>query len=179
MEFPLTIVVVIIMAIVLLKVAKSIASKLFGIVIIAGLILGFMYYKGIGPFKKSLVSIDELSAKYCDSSGDKDICDCILKPAREDIYDRFSKSERDSLAVQKVRAAYVLQKSLNATKEEALVCLAARNQTDKYKVFLQDFVPIDNKYLDLIGEKARSLSRQLKDEFNELKENKEDIDSKY
>ena len=179
MEFSLTVILIIIAAILLLKVVKNIFSKLFGVLLIVGVVLGFMYYKGYGPFNHNVTDLSFLENKYCENDGDPDICECILKPARQDMANRFSKNELDSLAVQKIRAAYVLQKSLSATKEEALVCLASKGATDKYKVFLQDLVPIDNKYLDMIGDKARSLTDQLKGELNQLKEDKEGIDDKY
>ena len=179
MEFSLTVILIIIAVILLLKVVKNIFSKLFGVLLIVGVVLGFMYYKGYGPFNNNVTDLSFLENKYCENDGDPDICECILKPARQDMANRFSKNELDSLAVQKIRAAYVLQKSLSATKEEALVCLASKGATDKYKVFLQDFVPIDNKYLDKIGDKARSLTDQLKGELNQLKEDKEGIDDKY
>ena len=179
MELSLTVIAVVIGSFILLKIAKKITSKVLGVVVVAGLALGFMYHKGLGPFKQNLADMNRLQEKYCGPEGDQDICDCILKPAQDDISTRFSASEQDSLAIQKIRAAYVLQKSLKATKESAIVCLASRGATAKYKTFLQDFVPIENKYLDIIGEKAKDLKGALQNEVNSLQEEKKDIDEKY
>jgi hypothetical protein len=179
MDMSITLIAVIVVAIVLLKFAKQIASKLLGVVLIAGVILGYMYKNSVGPFKTNVADMNTLSEKYCGPDGDQDICDCILVPVKNDIESRFNKSERDSLEVQKIKAAYVLQKSLRATKESALACLAIKGKTEKYKVFLQDFVPIENKYLDMVGEKARDLGDKLKEEVSTFKDNKENIDSKY
>ena len=179
MEFSLTVIIIIAVAVLLLKIAKSACSNLIGVILLSSLVLGFMYYKGLGPFKENVADLKTLNAKYCGPNGDEDICDCILKYASEDMHKRFISKELDSLENQKIRSAYVLQKSLSATKEQALICLASKDATDKYKVFLQDFVPIDNKYFEMIGETARDLGEKLKDEVNSLQENKNDIDEKY
>lgn len=179
MEPSFTLIIVAVVAFVILRFAKKLFSKVIGVLLIGGMIVGFMYYKGIGPFQQNVADMNHLMQKYCGENGDKDICDCILKPAQADIESRFTVSELDSLAEQKIKGAYILQKSLKATKEKAIVCLASRDATEKYKVFLQDFVPIENKYLDLIGEKARDLSDKVKDEISSLQEDKKDIDDKY
>jgi len=179
MNGTVTLIVVVIVALFILKFSKQIFSKIFGVLVIGGLILGYLYKNSIGPFKKNVADVATLEEKYCGPDGDVDICECILEPAKNDINSRFTAAERDSLQVKKIKAAYVLQKSLRATKEQALVCLAAKGATNKYKVFIQDFVPIENKYLDMVGEKARDLGGKLKDEVTNFKKNKENIDSKY
>ena len=179
MDMSITVIAVIVVAIVILKFAKQIASKLLGVLLIGGVILGYMYKNSVGPFKKNVADMSTLQEKYCGPDGDQDICDCILTPANNDIVSRFSPAERDSLKVKKIKAAYVLQKSLRATKENALSCLAIKGETGKYKEFLQDFVPIENKYLNMVGDKARDIGGKLKDEVRNFKSNKEDIDSKY
>ncbi|MDA8886411.1 hypothetical protein N9I68_02420 [Bacteroidia bacterium] len=142
-----------------------------------------MYYKGLGPFTENVADIQHLEDKYCGDNGDSDICDCILKPAQADMKNRFSKSEIAELGDQKIRAAYVLKKSLGASKESAITCLTSKlgveGAQNRYKVFLQDFVPIENKYLDFAGEKARELGDKLKNEVKTFKENKKGIDDKY
>lgn len=179
MNGSITVIAVIVIALLVLKFAKQIFSKIIGVLVIGGLILGYMYKNSMGPFKQNVADISTLQEKYCGPDGDQDICDCILAPAKKDIENRFTVAERDSLEVQKIKAAYVLQKSLSATKESAIGCLALKGATDKYKVFLQDFVPIENKYLDMLGDKARDLGDKLKEEVTTFKNNKEDIDSKY
>lgn len=179
MNGSIAVVAVVVIALLVLKFAKQIFSKIIGVLVIGGLILGYMYKNSIGPFKENVADIQTLQDKYCGPNGDRDICDCILTPAKKDIEARFSAAERDSLEVQKIKAAYVLQKSLRATKEKAIGCLALKGETEKYKVFLQDFVPTENKYLDMVGDKARDLGDKLKAEVTSFKDNKENIDSKY
>jgi hypothetical protein len=175
----ITLIAIIAVALLMLKFAKRIFAKLIGVVLLSAVIVGYMYKSSIGPFKKNVADISQLEKKYCQPDGDRDICDCILKPALQDITNRFTTAEIDSLTVQKIKAAYILQKSLQATKEEALICLAEKGGTVKYKVFLQDLIPIENSYLDVIGEKARNLGDKLKEKATSFQDNKEDIDSKY
>ncbi|MBT8326931.1 MAG: hypothetical protein KJP21_04360 [Bacteroidia bacterium] len=179
MELTLTLVVVIVVAIIALKIASKLVSKFFAILVIAAIALGYMYYKSIGPFKQNVTDISNLKEKYCESNRDEDICDCIIEKAEKDMRKRFNSAEIDSLANQPIRGAYVLKKSLAETKEEALACLAAKGETDKYKVFIQDFIPIENEYLNIVGDKAKQLSQKLKEEYQSFKETKKDIDNKY
>mgnify|MGYP001065727377 CR=1 FL=1 len=179
MNFSITALVAIAVVALLLKFATRIALKLLGFAAVVAAIFGFLYYKSIGPFKENIADIAHLKVKYCEDERDEAICDCIIGAAEKDMKRRFTDEELDSLAVQRIKAVYVLKKSLNATKEEALMCLASRGEEAKYKTFLQDFVPIENEYLDLIGEKAKQASQKLKDEYSSFKDNKESIDTKY
>jgi hypothetical protein len=175
----ITLIAIIAASLLILKFAKRIFFKLIAVILIGVVILGYMYNSSIGPFKKNVADISQLEEKYCQSDGDEDICNCILKPALQDMTNRFTPTEIDSLKVQKIKAAYILQKSLRATKEQALICLAAKGVTVKYKAFLQDLIPIENSYLDVIGEKAREIGDKLKEKATSFQDNKEDIDSKY
>ncbi len=175
----LTIIVLVVLAMVLLKFATKFTSKILGIVFLVVLGLGFMYYQSIGPFKENVADLAHLEQKYCEDNYDDAICDCILSFAKKDMKERFTKVELESLSYQKFRAAYVLQKSLKATKEEAMACLLGKGQPKKYTEFLQDFVPIENKYLDLIGDKAKQVGEKLKEEINSFKLNKDGIDGRY
>jgi len=107
-------------------------------------------YKSIGPFKNNVADISHLDEKYCGPDGDVDICECILKPARKDISSRFTSEEIEKLSTEKIKAVYVLEQSLSATKVQSVACLASRGAEGKYKVFLQDFVPIKNEHLNLL-----------------------------
>lgn len=179
MDMSITLLAVIVVAVVLLKFAKQIVSKLLGVLLISALIVGYMYKNSLGPFKKNLADMNHLEEKYCLDDKDTDICECILKPAQKDMLKRFTPAEIDSLKTEKIKAAYILQKSLTATKEQALTCLATKGSTEKYKEFLQDFVPIESSYLDIVSQKARDLGDMLKEEVANFQEDKEEIDSKY
>jgi hypothetical protein len=175
----ITLIAIIAVALLIVRFAKRFFSKLIGVVLISAVIVGYMYKSSIGPFKKNVADISQLEEKYCQPEGDIDICDCILKPALQDMKNRFTVAEIDSLTVQKIKAAYILHKSLQATKEQALICLATTGTTEKYKIFLQDLIPIENSYLDSLEKKARDLGDKIKKEMSLFQDNKEDIDSKY
>lgn len=179
MSSSVALIVVLIVAFLVLRFTKKILSRAFGVLIIGGVILGYLYKESIGPFKDNVADISMLERRYCGESGDSDICDCILQPVRNDMASRFSSLELDSLQVDKLQAVYVLQKSLRATKVAAMSCLADKGASEKYTLFLQDFVPIQNMYLNMAGEKAKELGDLLKDEVSNLRDNKENIDRKY
>ena len=179
MNFSLTALVTIAVVALLIKFATRMAIKILGFAAIIAAVLGYLYYNSIGPFKQNIADISLLKTKYCEEEKDEAICDCIIGIAKKDMNKRFSKQELDSLKVQRIKAVYILKKSLNATKEDALLCLASRGEEYKYKTFLQDFVPIENEYLDFIEEKAKAASQSLKDEYSSFKENKKTIDTKY
>lgn len=175
----ITIVAAIVIVLLLLKFATKFIAKIFGILLVAGLVIGFMYYKSIGPFKQNVTDIYALEEKYCDQEVDKDICDCIIKNIKRDMKRRFTRAELDSLAQQRIKAAYVLKKSMNSTKTDALNCLESRDAAHKYKQFRNDFIPIENKYLEIIEDKAKELGDNVRQEIKDFLLNKDDIDDKY
>lgn len=179
MNLSLSVIGAIIVVIIALKFAKQIASKIIGFVVVVGLVVGVMYYKSWGPFEHNVAEMAHLQEKYCGENGDADICDCILTPIKEDMSQRFTQEELDSLSTQRIRAAYVLKKSMQQTKVQAATCLEKRGATSKYKKFVQDFIPIENQYLDMAENKVDELKGKLKDEMTSFKDNKKSIDEKY
>jgi hypothetical protein len=179
MELSLSVIIAIAVILIVLKFAKQIASKLLGLMLVTAVVIGIMYHKSWGPFKENVADIAYLTTQYCVDSKDPDICDCIVKTAQRDLEKRFTSEELDSLSEQRVKAAYVLKKSLAATKDQAMLCLGTKGVPEKYGTFLKDFVPIENKYLDMAEGKVDDVKGRLKDEFNAFKENKKSIDDKY
>jgi hypothetical protein len=181
MGISLSAIVTLIILAILLKFATRIALKVLGFVLIVGLVVGFMYYNSMGPFKGGEADILELREQYCGNTpkADADICDCIVRLAEADLEMRFTKSELDSLRQDKLKSIYILEKSLKATKVEAIACLTARNSEDKYKAFLQDFIPIENEYLDKIQEGAQGIKEKLQEEYDSFINEKEELDEKY
>lgn len=177
MQMSLTVIVAIVVALILLRYAKKFASKIITFLVVSALVVGVMYYKSWGPFKTNVADIATLEDKYCQD--DADICDCIVQPAKSDLESRFSTAELDSLREQRIKSAYVLKKSLASTKEKAILCLGVREATDKYAVFLKDFVPVENKYIDMASDKVKELSGKLRSEVENFKDNKEEIDGRY
>lgn len=177
MQMSLTVIVAIVVVLILLRYARKFASKIFTFIIVAALVLGVMYYKSWGPFETNVADIATLEDKYCNK--DPDICDCIVQPAKADMAIRFSEAELDSLGEMRIKSAYILKKSLASTKEQAIICLGLKGATDKYAVFLKDFVPIENQYIDMATDKIKVLSGKLKSEVETFRENKDKIDSRY
>ncbi len=68
---------------------------------------------------------------------------------------------------------------MNHTKEQALLCLEKRNAIEKYKQFIHDFIPIENKYLSMAEDKVDELTGAVKDEVTTFNEGKKSIDDKY
>jgi hypothetical protein len=92
---------------------------------------------------------------------------------------RFTAPEIAKLSEEKIKAVYVLEQSLSATKVQSLACLMAKGEEGKYKVFLQDFIPIKNEHLNFAENKLKQLAQKVRDEVKNFKENKEDIDKRY
>lgn len=177
MKFGLTIIILVAIAWLIFKIVKTIASRIFGVVLVLGLLLAVTYHYSIGPFEQNMGDIEELKEKY--NTSDQDIYECIVLLAENDMKSRFTASEMDSLSQQKIKAVYVLGKSLQATRVEALACLAAKDAEHKYKVFIQDFVPIENEYLDQFESKAKEITEKLKGEYDSFNDDKQGIDEKY
>ncbi len=177
MQMSLTVIVAIVVVLILLKYARKFATKILISLIVAALVVGVMYYKSWGPFETNMADIATLEYKYCND--DPDICDCIVQPAKEDMAKRFSAIELDSLGEMRVKSAYILKRSLSATKEQATICLGLKGATDKYALFLKDFVPVENQYIDMATDKIKVLSGKLKSEVENFRNNKDEIDGRY
>jgi hypothetical protein len=163
----------------LIKFATKIIAKILGLVALVIVVVGFMYSKGIGPFKETSADLKALTAKYCSDPEEAAICDCIIKNAEVDMRKRFTEAEMDTMSRERIRAAYVLKRSLDATKAEAMECLTKRGMENKYKQFTNDFIPIENEYLEAIGNKTKEWGEKLKQEAESFLLNKNDIDSRY
>ena len=177
MQMSFTVILAIVVVLILLKYARKFASKIFIFLMVSALVVGAMYYKSWGPFETNVADIATLEDKYCNL--DPDICDCIVQPAKADMATRFSKVELDSLGEMRIKSAYILKKSLASTKEQAIVCLGLKGATDKYAVFLKDFVPVENQYIDIATDKIKVLSGKLRSEVETFRENKDEIDGRY
>ena len=64
MNGTLTIILVVIAALALLKYGKQLLAKVFGVLVIGGLIIGFMYKNSYGPFKQNIADLEHLQQKY-------------------------------------------------------------------------------------------------------------------
>jgi len=179
MNFSLSVLGAIMLAFFVLRFAKKIVVKLIGFLLISAAVIGLMYYNSWGPFEHNIAELSHLQDKYCINNADEDICDCIVQPIERDMIQRFTPDELKILSAQRIKVAYVLKKSMNKTKEQALSCLEKRNATEKYKQFIHDFIPIENKYLIFAEDKVDELTGAVKDEVTSFQESKKSIDDKY
>lgn len=163
----------------LIKFTTKLILKVLGFVVLVAVVIGAMYAKGIGPFKDTQVGLDALTEKYCGNPEEEAICECILQKAERDMRNRFTEDELDSLQADRIRAAYVLKRSLDATKNPAMQCLETKGMEHKYQQFINDFIPIENEHLNVVGDKAKEWSEKLKQEAQDLLLNKDNIDSRY
>ena len=70
MSTSVILIVVIVFAVLVLRFAKKILFRFFGVLIIGGVILGYMYKESLGPFEDNVADIGLLEQKYCEEDGD-------------------------------------------------------------------------------------------------------------
>ena len=170
---------ILIVVFLVLKFATKFIVKLVAVLCLLVLAIAAMYYYSWGPFEKESLSLDELKQNYCGEGGDEDICQCIVKLLEADLDMRVDEEERSSLESDKLKSLYAMQKSLSTTKPEAMECLAAKGEEDKYEEFLKDFIPIENNKLDLIIDQFKKAGEKVEGAIDSLKNGKDWIDEKY
>lgn len=143
-----------------------------------------MYYFNIGPFKKNVTDLEFLKEKYCSAAAQSApqnvaICECIVKKAEKDMKSRFSSEELESMKTDKLKSAYVLQKSLEKMKTRSEICLEDQNQKDAMKKFTTDLASLDNEWLGKVAGWVNHGVDALKEKWNERKAEKTAIDDKY
>ena len=169
MNITITSIVVSVIAILILRFATSILLKLIGFLVIAGLVIFLMFHFGVGPFKQNPISIQTMEDKYCGQELQNNKCDCIVKNIVNDLNERWSKEELASAENNRTKMAYMVKKSFEAKKKDILSCLAARGAETELKEFTKDLFPIQNEFLDKIGElKAKLRTLQTVDRYVHL-----------
>lgn len=172
-----TLIVAILIGLAILKFAGKIMNKILGILLVVIAVFVIFYLNDLPPFQKNRASIAFLEEKYCTT--DVDICDCVVNTLKTDFAQRFSSVEREEINQDKLKSAYTLKKLLKSNKSAIEECLAKRQKEDKFKQFLKDLLPIQNKYLDQVESKFKTLETSLKDKVNNVKVEKKDIDSRF
>ena len=172
-------IVVAVLALAILKFAAKLIAKIFGFILLVVAVILFLYHQGLGPFKQNHISIQDLEFKYCEVEQDIDKCDCIIKPIKTDIQSRFSKSEIEELERNRLKGAYILNKSLQAQKEEIAICLRKRDALDALEEFQQDLIPIDNEIIRKITGVFNTLQQKAQENWDNLKEDKDQIAKRY
>lgn len=156
---------------------------MFKILLVVALIFA-LYYFNIWPFNKNVADLDFLEEKYCSPSAASDpenaaICDCIVKKAAADIKKRFSASEIEEIRKDKLKMAYVLQKSMEKLKPRSEICLEDKKQPGAMKKFTTDLASLDNELLGKAGSLISSGVDLLKEKWKNRESEKEAIDQKY
>lgn len=153
------------------------------ILLVVAIIFG-LYYFNIWPFNKNVADLDYLKEKYCSEQARKDpesaaICDCIVKKAEADIKKRFTADEMEAAKNDKLKMAYILQKSIEKQKERSKICLEDANQPQAMRKFTTDLASLDNEVLGKIGSLINSGVDVLKEKWKNREGEKNDIDAKY
>ena len=150
-------------------------------IIILLVIVGALYWFGIWPFNKNVVSMSYLENKYCDNQNAQKrvVCDCIVLRLKSDLASRFTIAELDSMQEDKLKTAYIFEKSLQKIEPEAKACLQEAGHPGAWDDFRADLASQDNEYLKKAGSAIKSGADYLKEKWNARTEEKKDIDKRY
>jgi hypothetical protein len=168
--------------IICILVFKSVAKFLVRLILVAIVLLssfGFLYYRGWWPFEDNRYGLDYLAFQYCQEYDDDDICDCIIQEIKSDLAGRFSNEELEELLADRLKGAYALKKSQEATEEASINCLKKRHAEEKYAQFKSDLIPIDNGIIRFLQNQRDTIKEAIRDKVDDVKSKKEEIDGKY
>ncbi len=179
MNLTITGIVVVVIAFLLIRFATSMLYKLFGVLVVVGLIAYAMFYFGLGPFKSNPVSITSLEEKYCGSELQVNKCECIVKKVVGDLRSRWSEEELAEMADKRTTMAYLVKKSFDVKKDEIMLCLVKRGAEGEMEEFRQDLIPIENDVLEELNELKENVTEKTKNLLDSLIQSKEDIDERY
>jgi hypothetical protein len=164
----------------LIKFATGLIFKVLGFLALLFAAILFLYQMEIWPFEKNLATIKILELRYCDGNEeDKIKCDCIVQPLKLDINKRFNREELEALNANRIKTAYILKKSLDAKELEIKACLASKGKEHLFAEFKRELIAQESDLLKKFGNWLEKGKENLSESVNELKEYKEDIDTKY
>lgn len=162
----------------LFKFAKRIFFKLLVILLLLAAAIFGLYYFKIGPFKKNLAHIEVIKSKYC--SGDSpEICDCIVQKLETDIRGRFSEEEIIEMREDRIKCAYVFQKSLSEISDEAKSCLKKTDNEKLWGIFIKETLQVNNAVTDKIENLLKEGKTVLDEKVDDVKGKKEELDGRY
>lgn len=162
----------------LFKFAKQIFFKLILGILIVGAGVFALYYFKIGPFNKNVAHIEQLEEKYCSVPEDP-TCDCIVKPLKADILKRFNASEIEEMKEDRIKCAYVFQKSLNEISSSSKACLDAKDKNELWGKFIKQTLQLDNALTSKIEELIKEGKTSIDERIEKTKTNKQDLDNRY
>ena len=131
-------------------------TKVFMIIFILALGIGYLYVNQIGPFNHEKLTVNSLNKAFCNDSVDVDICDCIVKNIQV---------HADSLNQLDPDDKYFVQKSLITNYGKSMECLKLRNAEKKYKKFLVELSGYDLTVPDSLQYKAQKVGEKIIDKF--------------
>ena len=169
--------VIIIAVILIFLILRYIVSKLFKILlfllIVAGVIFG-LYFADIGPFKAN-INMDYVETKFCkDELASSNKCKCIVTPVMEDLRQRFPPEELEKINADKLEAAFVMIKSMDAQDAMIKECLAKENAEDELNEFMYQAFGIDQKVFN-----KDAIIKILKELYDKSKENLDRLNDRY
>ena len=174
------ILIAVIVGVALLKFAVGFIFKVLGFVALVVAILLTLYQLEIWPYEKNLATIKILELRYCKGVDKDEIkCNCIVKPLKKDINERFSREELEELSKNRIKTAYILKKSLDAKENEIKSCLASNDAEDLLPEFKRELIAQESDMLKKFGDWLEKGKESFSESINDLKDKKEDIDSKY
>lgn len=172
-------IIVLIIGILVIKFATGVLLKLIGVICLLGGLLIVLYQNAIWPFHENSISIEWLEKKYCDGENrDEPKCNCIVKLIRADLNNRFTADELKELSENRIKQAYVIKKSYKVRLNEIKTCLGDNADTE-LKSFNETLWLQDKETLKKTGDWFSEKSDNIKESYEDLKDEKSDIDRKY
>lgn len=151
-----------IVALVLIKVAKSILFKVIGFILIIPVVLIVLYITDTGPFSNNLLSREHLKATFCETDLQDALCMCVAKPYIAMIEGKFSPAELDEIESKNYETAYVFGKLYDSLKIQVGMC---SGNADSAAILMQSF---STKLLPT-GEKTSALAAWIMEKGNGVK----------
>lgn len=174
------ILIAVVIGVALLKFAVGFIFKVLGFFALMVAAFLILYQMEIWPFEKNLATIKILELRYCKGEGnDKIKCNCIVKTLKKDINERFSREEIEELSKNRIKAAYILKKSLDAKEIEIISCLASKKSESLLPEFKRELIAQESDILNKFGDWLEKGKERFSESFNNLNDKKKDIDNKY
>lgn len=172
-------IIALIIGILVIKFATGVLLKLIGVLCLLGGLLIVLYQHAIWPFHENAISIEWLEKKYCEGENKDGLkCDCIVKSIRADLNNRFTSDELTELGENRIKQAYVIKKSYDARLPDIKICLG-ENAEKELKSFNEALWLQDKETLKKTGDWFSEKSGNIKESYEDLKDEKSDIDRKY
>ncbi|MDB4347677.1 hypothetical protein OAB01_03370 [Bacteroidia bacterium] len=162
----------------LFKFAKRIFFKLLLILVLIALAIFGLYYFKIGPFQSNLAHIEVVKDKYC-TGKTPEICDCIVNKLEADIKSRFDHSEINEMKEDRIKCAYVFQKSMAQIATEAKSCLKQTDNEKLWSLFIKETLQVNNSVTEKIEYLLKEGKTVLDEKVDDVKGKKEDLDGRY